>query len=32
MEIDEKKWAKHEKSINAFCSHNKTSFPGQLAR
>ena len=31
MRIDEKNRVKHEKSINAFCSQNKTYFPGQLA-
>ena len=32
MKIEAKNRVKHEKLINAFCSQNKTSFPGQLAR
>ena len=32
MEIDEKNRVKHEKSVNAFCSQNKTYLPGQSAR
>ena len=31
INIDEKNRIKHEKSINAFFSQNKTYFPGQLA-
>ena len=30
MKIDGRNRVKHEKAINAFCSQNKSSFPGNM--